>query len=167
MLCFCLWECICKLRCLWRPEVYDSLELWLKAVVSHWMWVLRVELGSSARAVGALDLWAISLVLKFHFHEWHIILHVQVSSEMMGHMASFFFNSLRNYQTFARLPVVAFHTPNNPFGLWNFLNVIVHTTYQGFCFCPYQLLYCLLFLLFQLQHYANTLEWLSFLLKSL
>lgn len=44
--------CSCEYRCLWNPEVSDSLEMGLEEFVNPLVWVvLRTELGSSTKAI--------------------------------------------------------------------------------------------------------------------
>jgi hypothetical protein len=48
-------------------KVIDPRELEVQMVVSHLMWVLTTKLGSSGRAVNALNNWVISLAPKIIF----------------------------------------------------------------------------------------------------
>lgn len=59
--------CACALRGLQR--VSDPLELELKVVVSHLMWVLETEPRSSGRESSAPNHWAVSLFLHFLLNE--------------------------------------------------------------------------------------------------
>lgn len=52
--CVCMWVCSPEIRCFQRPEVSDSLDLELQAVVSLLTWILGINLGSSERAESAL-----------------------------------------------------------------------------------------------------------------
>lgn len=53
-ICVCLCECV-SLVGVGQKRALDALEVELKIVVSHLMWVLGPKLGSSARAVYALN----------------------------------------------------------------------------------------------------------------
>lgn len=45
-------ECACEYRCLWNPEVSDTLEMGLEEFVNPLVWVvLRTELGSSTKVI--------------------------------------------------------------------------------------------------------------------
>lgn len=74
----CAWACVCvcnvweyELRCLWRLEVLDSLELESQVVISHPVWVPGTKLRSHETAV---------LTLLRHLscpHVHHLSLHLE------------------------------------------------------------------------------------------
>lgn len=51
LVCVCVWIWACEFRCPWRPEASDPLELELQTLVSCLLWVLGIELRSSARSM--------------------------------------------------------------------------------------------------------------------
>lgn len=53
-MCVCACVCVCPLEI---RRGLDRLELKLQVVVSCLMWVLEIELGSSARVASALNAW--------------------------------------------------------------------------------------------------------------
>ena len=71
--CVCMDVCVCMLvyvTCVQVPteareEELDPLDLKLQVVVSHPMWVLGTELGSSGRAASSINHHAISYPLTF------------------------------------------------------------------------------------------------------
>lgn len=63
-MCACLWLCACLCKCQWGPDCWNSLKPDLHVLVRNLTQVLGTKLRPSARAICALNHWAISLAHK-------------------------------------------------------------------------------------------------------
>lgn len=66
-----------------RGQMLDPLKMGLRAVVSHLMWILAIELASSARIVHGLNLSHVSMTLGPYFFK-NISLRTEHISSKVG-----------------------------------------------------------------------------------